>query len=410
MQRKILAVSFAFPPLSAPRSIQVARLLRHLDAAVTVLCGADPAERQDATIAPDIDRSVEHVIREPFVRSGLLRQLELVADRCHLSWARLPDVYRPWVARADARVMAWQQSSGYRPDLLLTFGQPMSDHLFGLTYQRRTGIPWVAHFSDPWADNPFRRDNPLTARWNRRLERQVIAAADAVLFTSPETLDLVMRKYPATWRDKAFYVPHCYDPAHYDRSLRPPDGLYILRYVGNFYGHRSPRPLFEAVEVIARDTPGLLAGVTFEFAGAAGRFARLADRYPLARRHLRFLGPVSYTGSLRLMQTAHCLLVIDAPDELSVFFPSKLVEYIGANRYIFALTPPGASARIVQELGGLVANPSDAGAVTTALRQILTGRPTAFPLPPHRYSQEAVAGEVMRILQQILDSRRVCHA
>lgn len=399
---EILAFTYAFPPMAFPRSIQVSRLIANLNASVVVICGEDLHERRDETIMPYIEEHLGNIIRVPFYQPRLLRSIKDRANRYHLSWLNLPDAQRPWVVSAGKRFLEWQEGFGFRPDLVLTFGMPMSDHLFGLEYKRRTGIPWIAHFSDPWVDNPFRRDNPLTAWLNRRMERQVIGEADAVIFTSPETIDLVMRKYPANWRDKAFYVPHCYDRTLFDADLKPPAGRYVVRFIGNFYGHRSPRPLFKALECIARENPLLLEGVSFEFVGSIGGFQSLLDDYPMVRQITGFVGAVSYTESLRLMQTAHCLLVIDAPADTSVFFPSKLVEYIGAGRFIVAISPRGATARIVKEIGGAVADPSDMPAIIAALKKVLERKPEKLPLPADRYDKDVVGKEMMRIIDMVI--------
>ena len=47
---------------------------------------------------------------------------------------------------------------------------------------------------------------------NRQLEARVIEHADRVVFTTPETVDLVMAKYPALWRKKVRVIPHGYNP------------------------------------------------------------------------------------------------------------------------------------------------------------------------------------------------------
>jgi hypothetical protein len=52
------------------------------------------------------------------------------------------------------------------------------------------------------------------------------------------------------------------------------------------------------------------------------------------------------------MCSSDILLTIDAPAPLSVFFPSKLVDYIGSGRRLVGLVPPGAASRIIAELGG----------------------------------------------------------
>ena len=71
------------------------------------------------------------------------------------------------------------------------------------------------------------------------------------------------------------------------------------------------------------------------------------------------------------MIEADALLVLDAPAEASVFLPSKLIDYIGARRPIFGITPPGVSASLIRELGGEVADPGDAHAIADGLSRVI---------------------------------------
>jgi glycosyltransferase involved in cell wall biosynthesis len=71
------------------------------------------------------------------------------------------------------------------------------------------------------------------------------------------------------------------------------------------------------------------------------------------------------------MSDSDLLLVIDGPDDLSVFLPSKLIEYIGAGTPIYGIVPPGTSATVLRRLGGLVADPRDNDQVADALVRAL---------------------------------------
>jgi glycosyltransferase involved in cell wall biosynthesis len=402
---RILALSYYFPPMAEPRAIQVARLLEGLEADVVVLSGSADTPlhlgSSDASIAPDIDDHLAAVIRIPFHRPRLAQLADAAVLRCFGVRRTLPDIYRTWLKRV-APVLKERMPATPSPDLLVTFGSPMSDHLFGVAYKKQTGTPWIAHFSDPWVDDPYRKDPPLMRRFEGCLERRVIEHADAVLFTSPETLDLVMAKYPKSWLRRAFYLPHCYDPARYVPCLVPDPMAYIVRYVGSFYGRRSPRPLYAAIEEIAAQTPQLLEKVRFEIVGECLNGQGLASQYPTAARSIHVVGAVPYDESLRLMQTADCLLVIDAASDLSVFFPSKLVDYVGTRRFILALTPPGTSARVVSELGGVVVDPSSHEAVVATLRRVLKDRCDRSLLPADRYAKVLVQQEFMRIIERLM--------
>ena len=102
-----------------------------------------------------------------------------------------------------------------------------------------------------------------------------------------------------------------------------------------------------------------------------------------------------------MMESADLLLIVDAPGEISVFLPSKLVDYIGAGRPICALTPPGAAARVTREAGGWVADPADAEAGATALLAALEYAATGGEIRnPGRdlYSVRTTGGSLAAIL------------
>lgn len=365
----LLAVSYMLPPNLYPQAIQVGRMLYNLPARIGVVCGQVHQFASGLDCYPDFEARLSYRLEVPFTPrlSGLAHRLAVYGIPLY---ARAPDEFRSWVPRAEKAVLDHFAKNPDRPQALLTFGEPMSDHLLGLRLKQKLSLPWVAHFSDPWSDNPFRRRFPLSNFLNRRYEAQVVRHADRVIFTSQETLDLVMRKYPVEWRAKARILPHGFEQALYGERQREGDGSIVLRYLGNFYGNRSPLPLFKALAVLHRESPSLLAGVRVELVGHVPPRMFINTAYKsLPAGLVRTVPTVSYRQSLRLMADADLLLVIDAPEDVSVFLPSKLVDYLGANVPILGIVPPGASAKLITQMGGEVANPRELPAVVHALRQ-----------------------------------------
>lgn len=364
----LLAVSYMLPPNLYPQAIQVGRMLHNLPARIGVVCGQVHQFASGLDCYPDFDEKLSYRLEVPFSPrlSGWAHRLAVYGFPLY---ARSPDEFKSWVPDAEKAVLAHFERNPERPQALLTFGEPMSDHLLGLRLKQKLALPWVAHFSDPWSDNPFRRRFPLSNFLNRRYEAQVVRHADRVIFTSQETLDLVMRKYPEEWRAKARVLPHGFEPALYGECQREGDDSIVLRYLGNFYGNRSPLPLFKALATLHRENPSLLAGVRVELVGHIPPRMFMNSAYRgLPAGLVRTVSTVSYRQSLRLMADADLLLVIDAPEEFSVFLPSKLVDYLGAGVPILGIVPPGASAKLISRMGGEVANPRDIGAVVEALR------------------------------------------
>ena len=383
-------LSYAYLPQAAPRAVQVARLAKYSSLPIRIFCAGSP----DETLAP---RPGVEVVRFP--------------DTSTRAWRRaknlfcLPDSERLWAERTAKTIL--DRDLIDRDDILVTFGQPMSDHLAGLRIKRRLDVPWIAHFSDPWSDSPYLSKIPLLRAYMRRMERKVVKAADRLLFTSKETLDLMMRKYPAVLHGKAVVLPHAFDP-QFERPAPPAAGhTLVVRHLGNFYGPRNPLKLARALALLHRTRPAAVKDVRIELIGRwVGHERWSPAKLGLPPTLLVSSEPVAYEESLRRMCTADALLILDAPFEQNVFFPSKLVEYLWARRPILALTPPGTSADIVSASGGIVASPKSVETIAAGLAAMIDRlRQGTVSVPPDemlaRYDARHVAAEFDKVVTDL---------
>ena len=367
---KLLTISFAYPPAASPRAVQVGRLLKYLPVSTTLLCAEyDEKDRIDPALVKEVDVPHVRCVRVPFTRTRFESLLARAAYKFELPIVnKTPDQFGPWKPKVLAAVEELVRSESYVPNLLATFGSPMSDHLIGMKLKRRFNIPWIAHFSDPWADNPFLGYGPFTKRLNRALESRVLREADRLVFTSAETVDLVVSNHGESLRAKMRVLPHAFDKNLFQKAPPVSETATVIRYLGDFYGRRTPKPLFAALKHMLELEPAVLEGVRFELIGSHGEgqleeagIRNLPDGLVTVRK------PVSYQESLQLMSSADGLLVIDAPAAVSVFLPSKLIDYVGSARPVLGITPEGTAASLIRRLGGWVADPTDLQAVTQTL-------------------------------------------
>jgi glycosyltransferase involved in cell wall biosynthesis len=409
---RLLAVSYVLPPNLYPQAIQIGRLLYHCKDELGVTCGVMETQASGLDCYPNFSARLSYKIEVPFVAKikGLLQRLAIY---CLPFYGRCPDEYVGWVDLAAQKTLSFLKEHQIKPDRVLTFGEPMSDHLVGRKLRATLGVPWIAHFSDPWADNPFRRYFFLSKWINRRLESSVISEADRVVFTSQETLELVMKKYPASWREKAYVIAHGYQADLYPVLAEQEEvSPLVFRYVGNFYGDRTPAPLFEALAQIQHENPELLSNVHIELVGSIpARMLKTQAYRVLPKTLVKTISTVSYLESLELMAESDLLLIIDAPNRgVSVFLPSKLIDYIGAGKPIIGIVPRGASSTLIQRLGGAAADPSDSAAIRRMLTQAIAlcvarrkarvATPWGDPTVREQYLIEKIAQDFFKIVHE----------
>lgn len=368
---RIIAVSYMLPPMLFPQAIQIGRLLEGCGQSLELLTVTGRIER--ALLESDFGANVStHIeLDNRRVLNGLCHKL---AMKFLPFYGRAPDEYSDWVGRAIESVSGLIDRKRSSIDAIVTFGEPMSDHLVGLQLKKRFGLPWVAHFSDPWADNPFRRPYFFSNIINKFLERRVCKAADSLIFTSEETRQLVMQKYPASWVKKAFVLPHSYvvNEMALPSVKNGNDGKIVFRYLGNFYGHRTPFPLINSLRRLLKTNQDVLENVKFEIVGEIAGWMKFHPAInKLPSNVLEFIPQVSYNESIALMKESDVLLVIDAPAKNSVFLPSKLIDYIGSGRQILGIVPQGTSSKLILRMGGCVADPSNPPAVDAAVLEAI---------------------------------------
>ena len=373
-ETELLAISFYYPPANNPRAVQVARLLRHTKLATSLVCAAyvDNTDRRDERLVAESENFLKNIFRVPFEVSLLRRRVTgLVSRVARPVWDEWPDGNRSWKTGVVPFVSDLIERGSCRPKAMITFGSPMSDHLIGAQLKRNYKLPWLAHFSDPWVDNPFKNYGWLSEKANLKLERQVVEAADRLLFTSEETIDLVMSKYSNELRRKCRLLTHSYEADKYKLDQKPETGI-TIRFLGDLYGPRTPRPLFSALIAISNEDPKLLENVRFEFVGSMCEL----EVWEMGLRELPenlvvLRDTVPNSASLDLMTSADGLLVIDAPATTSPFLPSKLIDYMGAGRPVLGITPPGTASRLIADLGGWIGNPSQPAEVKKAVEDFI---------------------------------------
>jgi glycosyltransferase involved in cell wall biosynthesis len=408
--KEILAVSWEMPPLSGPRAVQVTRSLRELAALgwrSRVICFGPRSTRyqQDHDVSVDVDTGgAVALIKVPSPEEWLFfRALWRVCPPAKL----LPDEKRLWVRPALA---AARLALAHAPaDLIVSFAQPWSGHLVGLALHIETGLPWVAHFSDPWIDSPYLRGAEWQRRYWQRLERDVISRATRVVFVNRQTADRVMAKYPAAWTARARVVPQGYDPPPaVPRSSRNSRGPLRLVYTGRFYDAvRTPQAMLQALAAL--NEGGRLEGrLHVEFIGSTmASYERLAARLNLLNI-VAFPGRRSPAQAAVMAASADVLVVIDAPSEgPSLFLPSKLIDYLPLRKPILGLTPAeGPTADLLRRLGYPVVAPDDQDAIAAAIDQLLAASAAGTLAPSDQHDAVARAydiRETSRVFADVLE-------
>lgn len=406
--KRVLMIAYHFPPLAGSSGIQrTLRFVQQLPALgwQPIVLGADP--RAFERTATDLDAEVPADI-------AVHRAFALDTAR-HLS---LGGRYIGALARPD-RWMTWQYDAvrlgmklirEHRPQAIWSTYPIATAHLIGAKLQARSGLPWIADFRDPMAQEGYPAD-PKVWQSFHRIETLAFAQARICAFTTRSALATYRQRFPAASAE-ARLLENGFDESTFAsaeaalvdrRPLNP--GFVTLLHSGIVYpSERDPTQLIEALALLQRDQPARAARLRVRFR-ASSHDALLQS---LAGKHgvtgmVELLPPIGYAAALEEMLRADGLLVLQASN-CNEQVPAKAYEYLRAGRPIVALTDSAGDTWSVLRDAGIerLAPLDDAPAIAAFIGSLADGQAQGL-LPRAEAVAAASRHERSRVLAGWLD-------
>jgi len=330
---KLLVISISSPPKNSPESVQTGRYLYYLSKnhevtllTTQVIGGWEPEDKSLEKYLQNIRSHVSLKMLHPKVLAVIKRVLPFVVvpDDNFI----FPKLYR----FAEKKVPQ-------RPEIIFSRSAPFSSALMALRFSKNWNLPWIMHLSDPWVDNPFQPLSKYHKKRNGLLERVCIEQAKLVTLTSVKTVKHYQYKYP-DHAHKFRLLPNVFDDAFINTT--PIEFIGKIKFVltGRLYGSRNIFQLMDAIEHAIRMKPMFEDQSEFIFAGFFDQ--KSIDRIKQSKvKNVKYLGHLSMQEAIQLQQSSSVLVAIDALDQdkiFDMFFPSKLLDYFSAKRYILAIT------------------------------------------------------------------------
>ncbi|MDA8668556.1 hypothetical protein N9M26_02750 [Alphaproteobacteria bacterium] len=403
---KLLLLTYAFSPHQAPEAFLVAKSFSKMDK-YTV----DVLTLNYDDLGVSIDTSINHYVEKNFGKIIRIKPPSWI-NKSSFNFLKyishFPDKFSIFNNLVFKKAIDIDIN---KYDAIITWSQSHSIHLAALKIKKKfPKLPWIAHLSDPWADNPFLLKYFGYRTVQKPLEKKVIKNANALNFTTNLTRMMVMKKYPKDWINKTYVTPHSYDLSLYNSKRENISDNLKIAYFGNFYGPRNPLNFLKALEKIHSDDKNFFKNIFFQFIGKwIGNENWNLGNLNLPKNLVRTEKSISYIDSLKRMLGADMLLILDAPFDISVFFPSKLVDYIGAKKPILAITPEGSCADIVRDIGGLVYSPdtleSIQNGIIAAISSLRIGKPLGKlnNINTTKFSNEFVSKQYQLLIDQVIN-------
>jgi Glycosyl transferase 4-like domain len=355
-------IAYHFPPLAGSSGIQrTLRFVQHLPALgwQPLVVSANPRayEKTSHDLLADVPAGT--VVRRAFALDTA-RHLQ-IAGR-YIGWMARPDRWVSWKFAAVREGL--KLIDEFKPDVIWSTYPVATAHLIASALHKKSGIPWIADFRDPMAQEGYPAD-PRVRQSYLDIEADAAANAKYCVFTTPGAARTYQERYPSA-ANRMKVLENGFDEDSFASAADAPQpatqnadelaaGLrpLLLLHSGIVYpSERDPTQLFMALgrcKVKGSLTPAELR-IRFRASVHDELLQSLAQAHG-AEDFIELRPAIPYREALAEMLGVDALLVMQAGN-CNDQIPAKIYEYLRAGKPILGLTDPdGDTANVLRRAG-----------------------------------------------------------
>lgn len=366
--KKVLIISYYWPPsggIGVLRCLKIAKYLRS-HGWEPIIFTADGAHYPtlDENNFKDIDPDttiIKQKIWEPYTLfkkfTGLKKNANVnnvfsthdqkMGFTYKLSvWIRsnffIPDARAMWIKPSVKKLLKYLEESPV--DALFSDGPPHSNTRIATLVSKKTGIPWLADFQDPWSQVDYFAQLILT-KWGKakhlRYEQEAFKQASETTIVSP-TWKKDLEAIGAHDVDVVYwgYDPDDYRDIKIDQSLVDKCSLMHAGIMGH---DRNPKMMFESMSELANEVDGFRDQFRLVLLGQVDVNVKDAIKEYGIENMVEDRGSVPRKDALNaIFSTRILLLLLNQQPNAMGRVPGKLFEYLASRRPILNLGPDGS--------------------------------------------------------------------
>lgn len=435
--KKVLIITYYWPPsggAGVQRWLKFVKYLREFGWEPIVYTAENPEYPIiDTSFEKDIPKGItilKQPIWEPYqlykkligqkkeerVVSGFLQEKGRKTWAQNLSlWLRgnvfIPDARRFWIKPSVKFLNNWLESN--KVDAIVSTGPPHSMHLIAEGIHRKTNLPWLADFRDPWTNIDFADDLNMTSyakKKNARLEKLVVNSASIITVVS----EVMQQEFQALTNKKVEVITNGFDPDDFtiDNSLLIKDGKFSIVHTGSLNNRRNQPALWQAISELRTENQDFEKECVIRLIGKNDVSIKESLQQFDLLECTDFVDYLPHNEIIAQQKSASVLLLSInnyGEAENGFFTPKatltgKLFEYIAASKPILMIGPiDGQAADVVRDAGGFVFDFNAVTQIKTGLLNLFNSRNVKFDTANiNQYSRKELTRKMSLLLGEII--------
>src|SRR5882724_1826388 len=289
MPKKVLIITYYWPPaggIAVQRWVKFSKyLINYGWQPIIYTVSNGHYQLTDDSMLKDISKELV-VIKRPIWEPYKLYQLFTKKEKTNLNpdevkpdesvslmnnisnWVRsnffIPDARKFWIKPSINFLTTFLKEN--KVDAIVSTGPPHSAHLIALSLKKKSNLPWLADFRDPWTTMDYYQELLLT-RWadqkHHRLEREVLKSADAITVVGRG----MKEEFESKRGREVMVITNGFDEDdfHDNESLSIND--FSLVHMGSFFGRINPVGLWLALAELKNESHPSISKLKIKLTG-----------------------------------------------------------------------------------------------------------------------------------------------
>ena len=229
-------------------------------------------------------------------------------------------------------------------DYIHSVSCPMGASLVALEIKRRTGLPWIAQFHDPFIGN---RSEPFRFQYFKRrfenLEYEIAKNADFIIHTNNVIADTWKERYGSLVEGKMKALPLSFNTVNLpERGECEKHEKLVVSHIGEIYDSRSLKDIVDALSEIVAEDPDFANKLEFQLVGRVKQSEKDYVHSKNLDKMFNFVGLLPPDQLASFYQNSDLFLALDINTAQSPSYPSKLMMYYYYQKPILGITTPGS--------------------------------------------------------------------
>jgi glycosyltransferase involved in cell wall biosynthesis len=376
MTKRVLIITYYWPPaggVAVQRVLKFTKYLRDFNwepVIYTVSNGEFP--EVDESLIAEVPPGVEVIktkIWEPYSwykritgksqKEGIRRtNVKLGKDVSILEsisvWVRgnlfIPDTRCFWIKPSVSFLI--KKLKQEKIHAVISTGPPHSNHLIAYNLAKKTGIPWLADFRDPWTTMDYYKDFKLTRFADKKhhsLESKILLSASAVIVVG----SFMREEFESKGAKRVELITNGFDASDFADGPQTLDADFTLVHVGSFFKRRNPDALWKAITQLKKINHPLLQHLKVKLIGRIDPFVLASIEQNDIGEFFEQIPFIPHNEVINFLNSAQILLLpIDNFEGSRWVLTGKLFEYMASKRPVLCIGPTdGDAAMIIKETG-----------------------------------------------------------